>query len=101
MQNITVRYILWGVVKVSIMWHIIILQNNISKKLLNKQILFIIGSFPLKGVKLETAFHYKINRVLNHLSKRAAIVDFPLPDVPTIATVFPAGSFKLKSLSIT
>ena len=32
-----------------------------------------------------------------YLSKRLAIVDFPFPEAPTIATVLPAGILKLKS----
>jgi len=36
-----------------------------------------------------------------YLSRRAAIVDLPLPEDPTMATVFPAGRCRLKFLSTT
>lgn len=36
---------------------------------------------------------------MKYLSNNATTVDFPFPEDPTIATVFPAGTFKLKSLS--
>lgn len=36
-----------------------------------------------------------------YLSSRAAIVDFSLPELPTMATVLPAGIFKLKLFKTT
>lgn len=48
--------------------------------------------------KLYVLIKYSMEIV--HLSNKLAIVDFPFPEAPTIATVLPAGMYKLKSFKI-